>query len=133
MYYDLINDTGFRAAHNRLDSLRMLKQSVTIEVYKKTRTTKQNAALHLFFKQVSDLLNNAGATMESVGGMEIPFTETIIKEVFWKPIQLVMFDTSSTTKLTTEQMNDIVDIIALHVAEKIGESITFPSLESMII
>jgi len=39
--------------------------------------------LHKFFKQVSDLLNNAGATMEGVSGMEIPYTETIIKEVWW--------------------------------------------------
>jgi len=132
MYYDLTNRIGYEAANNRLNALRKLGQSITIDVFKKTRTSQQNRALHVFFKQVSDILNNAGATMASCSGLETPYTETIIKEVWWKPIQLVMFGTKSTRKLSTDQINEIFDVINLHLSETIGESVEFPSIESLM-
>jgi len=132
MYYEPWTEKGMQAAIKRLHFLANITKPCTIEGYSKTRSSKQNRALHKFFKQVSDLLNNAGATMEGVSGMEIPYTETIIKEVWWRPIQLLMFDIKSTTKINTNQINQIFDVISLQLETKIGEHVEFPSIETLM-
>jgi len=96
----------------------------------KKRTNKQNAALHKFFNMLSDQLNELGQTFHYSGfkgeDMELMFTETIIKEFLWKPIQKALFDTDSTTKLTTDQINKILDVITNFYANK-GIPVVFPS------
>ncbi len=65
-----------------------------------------------------------------IKGMELStrYTPSIVKEFFWKPLQLTLFDFESTTKLTTQQMNDIIDIISKFFAEK-GINLPFPSID----
>jgi hypothetical protein len=82
---------------------------------------------------ISDQLNELGMEYIYFGlkGQEISLTYTpeLVKTFFWKPIQLALFETESTTKLTTEQMNRIIDIIIKFFGDK-GVVIEFPCYEN---
>ena len=102
----------------------------------KTRTNKQNAALHKFFKMLSDQLNELGQTFHYRGfngdDMELMFTEDIIKKFMWRQIQITLFNTSSTTKLTTDQIDKILDVITNFYAKK-GIPVVFPSKANQLL
>lgn len=111
------------------------KNGFPIEVsgVKKTRTSTQNRALHLFFKLFSDELNSIGMTyVDSIAGMDIeqPFTEVIVKYQIWAKIQLAMFGTDSTTKLKRDQIDEILTVLANHYSE-LGVPIQFPDRFSL--
>ena len=98
---------------------------------KKTRSSAQNRALHLYMTMISDQLNNAGFTFTNALGMEIPFTMTLIKESIWRPTQLEMFGIKSTTKLTTEMINKLIDVFSLHFGQR-GIYVEFPNWQSFM-
>lgn len=100
-----------------------------------TRTARQNSALHLYFTFISNELNDLGIEFQHTGitgnTFELRYTPELVKNFIWRPIQISMFDFESTTKLNTEQMNGIIDVITKFFAEK-GIVIEFPSIESLI-
>jgi hypothetical protein len=132
MFYEPWTEIGRRAADKRLDFLAEIKQPCEIEKHNKTRTNKQNRALHLWFNQVADLLNNKGITFESIAGLEAPFTGEYIKVNWFKPIVLAMFEKNTTTKLNTTEINQVFDVVSKHISEMTGEFIEFPSFETLM-
>jgi hypothetical protein len=50
--------------------------------------------------------------------------------MFWKPIQFAMFETNTTTKLDTTQMNQIIEVFSKFFAER-GVDLDFPSIEAI--
>ena len=54
----------------------------------------------------------------------------LVKKFFWKTIQLALFDFDTTTKLNTEQINKISDVIIKFFGDR-GIVIEFPSEEYM--
>ena len=97
----------------------------------KTRSNAQNAALHLYLTQIADQLNNAGYTFTNALDLEIPFTMELIKESIFKPTMKELFGINSTTKLTTEMINQMIDVFSLHFGQK-GIYIEFPSIQSFL-
>jgi hypothetical protein len=99
------------------------------------RTSKQNAALHLFYTIIANELNESGATYyyKGVTGkiFEMPYTTMIVKEFIWKPIQREMFKIKSTTKLDTQKINAITDVISKAFSEH-GLVLEFPSIEKLL-
>lgn len=100
-----------------------------------SRTSKQNRALHLYFRFISDELNNLGLEFHyqglKINNLSSRYTEHIVKEFIWRPIQVALFDVDSTSKINTIQMNEIIDVITKHFAEK-GIYLAFPSIETLI-
>lgn len=100
-----------------------------------SRTSKQNRALHLYFRFISDELNNLGLEFNYQGlrvdNLSSRYTEHIVKEFIWRPIQIALFDVESTSKINTIQMNEIIDVITKHFAEK-GIYLSFPSIDTLI-
>jgi hypothetical protein len=98
------------------------------------RTELQNNSMHLYFKLISDQLNELGLDFIYTGlkGKELSMIHTpyIVKEFVWRPIQIAMFDIESTTKINTKQINDILDVLTVYFGDK-GIVIEFPSLESL--
>jgi hypothetical protein len=135
MRFDLSTYNNKRSAIKELDSLIEKGAFIELKEVKRTRSNRQNRALHLYFTFISDELTNLGATFcyEGVKGstIEIPYTSEIVKDFFWRPIQKQLFDTDSTTKLTTDQINTIIDVVNKFFATK-GVVISFPSYESLI-
>lgn len=100
----------------------------------KKRTNQQNRALHLFCKIIADKLNEQGQSYNIAVFydkiFEVPFTLNIVKDQIWKPIQLALYDDESTTTLTTEKINQIVNVINKFMAEKYEIYVDWPSFEN---
>jgi len=130
MVFNTKYKTGADNALNELKQLIKLEKVVEIKVKQQTRTSQQNRALHLFFKLVSEELNNLGISFVYIGlkGMELEteWTPELFKNFTWKPIQKAMFGSDSTTKLKRKEIDPIVNTICNFFAEK-GVEIDFPN------
>ena len=128
----MIFNTEIKAdkARQELERLIELKNTVEIKTVKQTRSSAQNRALHLLFEQVANELNDCGIPFIYRGlkgqELEMQWTKDLFKQFTWKPIQKALFDTETTTKLTTEQIDKIFDVICKFFAEK-GIEISFPN------
>lgn len=100
----------------------------------KQRTESQNKALHLYFTQLAEMLNQSGLDMRKVlkPSINIPWTAKSIKEHLWRPIMKIQLGKDSTTELTTKEIVEVYDVINKHIGEQFGISIEFPSQESLI-
>lgn len=100
----------------------------------KPRTNQQNAALHLLFRQIADELNASGfdvrATLKK--DFELIWTQHLVKELLWRPVQKIVCGKKSTTQINTEEINQIFDIINKALSERTGVSFIFPSIESLM-
>ena len=98
----------------------------------KQRTSQQNRALHKYFKQVADELNQAGYTVQLVlkEKMDLDWNEKSVKELLWKSSQEALTGKKSTTELKKVEDIDVVyEHLTRHLGEKFGISVPFPSQE----
>ena len=100
----------------------------------KPRTETQNSALHLYFTQLAEMLNDAGLDMRKTlkPGVEIPWTGKSIKEFLWRPIMTAQLGKESTKDLTTKEIDQVFDVINRHLSEKFGITLPFPSIDSLL-
>jgi len=107
---------------------------VKLSEVKNTRSQQQNKSLHKYFTLISEQLNELGIEYIYFGlkgqEMALMYTPELVKMFMWKPIQLALFDFESTTKLNTEQMNKIIDVISKFFSDK-GIVLDFPSMEAL--
>ena len=100
-----------------------------------TRTSRQNASLHLYFTFISEELNEMGIQYQYTGisgnTFELRYTTDLVKEFIWRPIQIALFKIESTTKINTLQINEIIDVITKFFGDK-GIVMEFPSIETLI-
>ena len=71
-------------------------------------------------------------TFRGLKGMELSCTYSpeIVKDYIWRPLQVAMIGKDSTTKLTTQDIDDIFLILGKWFAEQ-GVIIDFPSAETI--
>ena len=64
---------------------------------KDKRSIKQNSAIHLYFTQLAEALNNAGYSVTKVmkHDAEIPWSPNLVKELLWRQVQEIMTDIES--------------------------------------
>lgn len=100
----------------------------------KIRTLQQSKALHLYFTQLAEMLNDSGLDMRKVlrPSISIPWSGETIKEYLWKPVMEFQLQKSSTTEMTTKDIDEVYDTINRHIGEKFGITLEFPSMESLI-
>lgn len=98
------------------------------------RTSRQNRAMHLWFRHFSEALNDAGLDQRKVlkPGVNIPWTEGSFKDQIWRPVQEAMYKKKSTTELTTKELTKVEEVITREMGEKFGMQVDFPSIETMI-
>lgn len=106
---------------------------ITIDKYTKTRSKKQNRALHLYLTLLSTELNLKGFDMKKIIKTDISWTPYSAKENLWKPIQKAMFGKKSTVQLNTFEINEIYDNLNRTIIElTTGEvQIPFPCLDEL--
>jgi len=97
------------------------------------RTLQQNRAIHLYLRELSRALNDAGYDMKTVlkPSVDIPWTEEMAKEHLWRPIQKIMTKVESTSELDKLDVSEIYKVIDRHMSEKFGVHVEFPSDERM--
>lgn len=100
------------------------------------RTLQQNAALHVYFGLIATRLNDAGYDLKQVlaqAPVAVPCTPYNIKEFLWRPIMLAQIGESSTTKMSTKDIDPIYDTVNKFLAEKFGISEAWPSIEEIML
>lgn len=129
MKYDLSDDVQLIKFKNRCNILNKKESLVELKEIKPTRTTKQNAALHVYYGIISEVLNELGHTFKYKGltgkTLELPYNEKIVKETIWRDVQRSLFDIESTTEINTQQINEIIDVITEFFSRQ-GVVIEFP-------
>lgn len=100
----------------------------------KTRTSRQNRALHLMFDQLAKELNGAGLDMRKTlkPEIDIPWSGDTVKEYLWRPVQQAQLQKKSTTELTTKEIDLVFDTINRHLGTKFGLYMAFPSIEGVL-
>ena len=98
---------------------------------KKGRTKLQNNAIHLWLTKLAKALNDAGLDMRKVLKPEtsIDWTMQSAKDYLWRPVQEIMFNKTSTTKLETQEVSEVAQVIDRKMMEK-GINIPFPSYQN---
>ena len=135
MILKLSNQKQLDKAKYRFNYLCGKGAEVELREIKPTRSSRQSRALHLYFKFISQELKEMGSEFiyQGIKGYEIstPYTPDIVKNFFWRAIQISLFDIESTTDINTNQMNMIIEITNKFFAER-GVDIIFPSIESLV-
>jgi hypothetical protein len=99
----------------------------------KKRSIQQNRALHKLFTDLAKECQKKGITVRQLyeKGFDVMVTKEIFKNDVWRKIQIAMFDKESTKDLTTQEINQIFDVINKEFADW-EIHIPFPSTESMM-
>ena len=92
------------------------------------RTIQQNKALHKYFRMLADDLNAAGLDMRKTlkEDVEVPWTEELVKDHLWRPIQEAVVDKESTADLETPEVSRVFDVLNRHLGSKLGIHTPFP-------
>ena len=97
---------------------------------KNKRTLQQNAALHLYCKQVADTLNDAGLEISvMLPNVDIPWRKESVKELLWRTIQKATLDKQSTADLSKEEVSKVYEVMNRYLAQHKIPYIPFPSYE----
>lgn len=96
----------------------------------KQRTDKQRKALELYCKFIAEKLNEEGVTFQMFfkPGIEVPWTQQIVKDNVWRPVQQAMTGDKSTTKPHTDQYPKIYEVVNRKLTE-FGFYIPWPCKE----
>ena len=96
----------------------------------KTRTQKQNRALHVWLRWISEELNSAGFTVHEFfkADHEMIWTPTIVKENIWRPVMRSMTGKDSSVRLSRKEVSQIFDVLNNALARK-GVHVPWPQHE----
>lgn len=86
----------------------------------KLMTRQQQNALHVWCRQVANVLDEAGLDMKQIVSVEIPVTEYLVKENLYKPVLEAMTGKLSTTEQDTVEPSQVAETLARHFAQKHG-------------
>ena len=135
MKYDLSKPIDLQRFKNDVTKVTAMNKVVELKEVKLTRSGKQNRALHVFFTIISNELNELGHEFQYTGlkgsTLSTRYTPNLVKEFFWRPVQMALFNIQSTTKIDTQQINEINEVIIRYFAER-GVELFFPSIESLM-
>jgi len=102
--------------------------------FARKRTKQQQKAIEVYCRLVAEACNDGGLYREihsKILGrpMEVPWTQDTIKEFIWRPTQLYLWPSkTSTTQLEPSQVSQVYDVIHKHLIERTNGiiNITFP-------
>lgn len=109
---------------------------ISVKCLEKRRTTQQSRALHLWFTMLATALNDKHFDMRAIihSSIDIMWTPQNVKENIFRPVMKALYTKRSTTQLSRQELDPIVDIINKTIAEQTeGEVVyvPFPSLDNI--
>jgi hypothetical protein len=92
------------------------------------RTLPQNRALHKYCEMVANDMDAAGYDAQSAITLPIQLTGDIVKESIFKVIMTALYpDKTSTTELSTTELQTVYENMSRALAQKFGIDVPFPS------
>lgn len=96
----------------------------------KQRTLLQNRALHKGFQEIADCLVENGISLQKAfKDLEIRPTKESIKSIF-RQVANAKFEITSTTELTTKQIDEVWEDVTKALSENTGVFFPFPCQEN---
>lgn len=98
-------------------------------------TVRQIGSLHAMYRRLAQRLNEAGfeVTHPLNSKITIPWTEVSVKELLFAPVMKSMFGKKSHAKLTSKEVNEMVDVTLARIAEITGVVEGFTREESNLL
>jgi hypothetical protein len=91
------------------------------------RTNKQSNTLHLWLRRLAEAMNDAGYSQPHPWGkMQIPYSETSVKDLFFRPIIRNVYNKDSTRELTTKELSEAMEILLDAINEHTGVYVPIP-------
>ena len=117
--------------HLRLKLAKNKRIKVSVKPAKQ-RTLTQNNCIYGYCRELSKAFNDAGYDMETIlaKGTKIPWTENSVKKLIWDKVQIKATEKDSSTKLLTNEVSFVYDIVNRHLSETFGVFVLFPSREN---
>ena len=97
------------------------------------RTPKMNNSLHRYLTIIAEQLADSGQDMRQI--VKLPITPTMenVKENMFHPVMTALFpEVESTADLTTVQMQKVYEVFNEALAQRLGVSAEWPSIENQI-
>lgn len=124
-------------ANSKKEAVEMVKKKfknyeVNINFLNDKRTVQQNNALHLWFQQLADALNEKGITAQQIFSRPVEnfWTPEIVKEI-WRKVQKAMFGKRSTTQLfKTGEIDKVYDVLNKLISERTNGEVVVPPFPS---
>lgn len=119
----------------RMDLIRQMTElsidgayEVTIKKLPKTRTAKQNRALHQWCRMVAESLNGGGYSVPIVleKVVDSEWDGDAVKSLMWKKVQKNVIGKESTADASTDEYTPVYDVLNRFLGEKFGVSIPWP-------
>ncbi len=131
MKYNLDDENEILNAKHKLAWFIASGKEIEMKEVGKTRTTRQNSAIHVYFELLARALSEAGLDMRKTlkPGVEIPWSGNTVKDYLFRPIMKAQTGKDSTTELTTKEIDAVYDTLNRHLGEKFGVTVGFPSNE----
>lgn len=131
MKYNLDDENEILNAKHKLAWFIASGKEIEMKEVGKTRTTRQNSAIHVYFELLARALSEAGLDMRKTlkPGVEIPWSGNTVKDYLFRPIMKAQTGKDSTTELTTKEIDAVYDTLNRHLDEKFGVTVGFPSNE----
>lgn len=112
---------------------------VEVEIKQKAgqRTGQQRKAIEVYCNELAKALNDAGLDQRKVmehmrEGVEIPWQQETCKDVLWREVQKAAIGKVSTTKLSTNEVSKVYEILNRWTAQTFGVSVPFPERERQL-
>lgn len=107
---------------------------MAIKTDKKIRSGAQNKALWLLLTMYAKALNDGGYSVQAVmkETVEVEWDKNTFKTLIWDLTMEVMTGKTSSTQLTTDEVNKIYETVNRFLATKFGITQEFPSVESLM-
>lgn len=97
----------------------------------KQRTLTQNAAMHKYFTDLAQALNDAGYTVAKTlrKPIEMSWTGSLVKDLLWRKVQQAVLKKDSTTQLERKECSEVYDEMNKIMIENFGISVQWPERE----
>ena len=133
MQYDLSNEIEVKKSDTKYEYLKSKGKTIELKGLSDSRSSLQNRALHKFFVMICEILNEIGQEFHYYGikgtVLTTRYTPETVKNFFWRPLQVALFDIQSTKDIGTKEINEISDVIIKYFGEK-GHYLDFPRDEN---
>ena len=92
------------------------------------RTPQQRKSLEVYCRLVAEAMNDAGYDFKKAITLEIAMTQALVKEYIFKRIMKAMYpDKTSTTELSTTEIQKVYEVMNANTANKFGISMDWPN------